>query len=198
MEQVQQPKACETYYSACGKIDGHNRHRQATLMLENKLPTKEWSRRVNMSIFGMLVVDAWLAFSACTEADETQKEFYSLLSEELIDNTYDAEGLAARRRQLLEGTETSPTLAQGTGIPRCGVYSHITPTKTKRTVRGQLTTHLGQGRCNQCSIKTTSCCSDCIDAMELFEESRPKSAWICTTKDGKLCFANHLRQCHDI
>ena len=46
---VQQPKACETYYSACGKIDGHNRHRQATLMLENKLPTQEWSRCVNMT-----------------------------------------------------------------------------------------------------------------------------------------------------
>ena len=84
---VQQPKACETYYSACGKIDGHNRHRQATLMLENKLPTQEWSRRVNMTLFGMLVVDAWLVFSACTEAAETQKEFYTLLAEELIDNT---------------------------------------------------------------------------------------------------------------
>ena len=102
MEQVQQPKACETYYSACGKIDGHNRHRQATLMLENKLPTKEWSRRVNMSIFGMLVVDAWLAFSACTEADETQKEFYSLLSEELIDTSLISPHVPTLQEKTLE------------------------------------------------------------------------------------------------
>ena len=49
-----------------------------------------------MTLFEMLVVDAWLAFSACTDAGKTQKEFYSLLAEEVIDNTYDDEGLAAR------------------------------------------------------------------------------------------------------
>ena len=65
-------------------------------MLENKLPTQEWSRSTNMTLFEMLVVDAWLAFSACTDAGKTQKEFYSLLAEEVIDNTYDDEGLAAR------------------------------------------------------------------------------------------------------
>jgi hypothetical protein len=193
---VQQPKACKTYYSACGKIDGHNRHRQATLMLENKLPTQEWSRRVNMTLFGMLVVDAWLAFSACTNAAETQKEFYCLLAEELIDNTYDDEGLASRRRRPHDGT--SPTIAQGTGIPRGGVHSHITPTKRKRKVRGQVSTYLAQGRCTQCSKKTTSCCSDCVDEMEIVGENRPKSAWICTTKDGKLCYANHMHQCHGV
>jgi hypothetical protein len=194
---VQQPKACETYYIACGKIDGHNRHRQATLMLENKLPTQEWSRCVNMTLFGMLVVDAWLAFSACTGAAETQKEFYSLLAEELIDNTYD-EGLAARRRRRRLPGNTSPTLAQGTGLPRGGVHSHITPTKKKRKVRGQVTSYLVQGWCTQCVKKTTSGCSDCVDAMESLDENRPKSAWICTTKDGKLCFANHMRQYHGV
>ena len=150
-----------------------------------------------MTLFGMLVVDAWLAFSACTEADETQKELYSLLSEELIDNTYDDQGLAARR-QRLPGNTSPSTLAQGTGLPRGGVHSHITPTKKKRKVQGQDTTYLAQGRCTQCKKKTTSGCSDCIDAMELSEENRPKSAWICTTKDGKLCFANHMHQCHGV
>ena len=72
-------------------------------------------REHDTALFGMLVVDTWLAFSVCTEAAETEKEFYSLLAEELIDNTYDDEGLAARRRQ--PPGNTSPTLAQGTGIP---------------------------------------------------------------------------------
>jgi hypothetical protein len=196
---VQQPKACETYYSACGKIDQHNRHRQATLMLENKLPTQEWSRRVNMTLFGMLVVDAWLAFSECTQACETQKEFYSLLAEELIDNTYDDEGLIARRRRNQEdGTDISPLLYRGSGMPRSGVNSHITPTKRKRTVKGQQTSYLMQGRCTQCSKKTTSCCSDCVDSMEIDAGNRPKSAWICTTRDGHMCYANHMLVCHGI
>ena len=195
---VPQPKACEIYYSACGKIDGHNRHRQATLMLENKLPTQEWSRRVNMTLFAMTVVDAWLAFSACTNAAETQKEFYTLLAEELIDNSYDTEGLAARRRRSIHGPGGSPTFAEGTGVPRGGVYSHITPTKKKRKVKGEVSKYLRQGRCTQCSKKTTSCCSDCVDAMEIVDESSPKSAWICTTKDGKLCYANHMRACHGV
>jgi hypothetical protein len=196
---VPQPKACEIYYSACGKIDGHNRHRQATLMLENKLPTQEWSRRVNMSLFGMLVVDSWLAFSACTDATETQKEFFSLLAEELIDNTYDDIGLGTRRkRNIHDASDGSPTLAAGTGVPRCGVHSHITPTKMRRKVKGEVSTYLRQGRCTQCSQKTTSCCSDCVDAMEIVGENSPKSAWICSTKYGKLCYANHMLASHNV
>jgi hypothetical protein len=89
---VAQPKACEICYSACEKIEGHNCHQQATLMLENKLSTHDWSKRVNMTFFGMTVADSWLAFTACTQASESQKEFYTLLSEELIDNTYEDEG----------------------------------------------------------------------------------------------------------
>jgi hypothetical protein len=195
---VPQPKACETYYSACGKIDGHNRHRQATLMLENKLPTQEWSRRVNMTLFGMIVVDSWLAFSACTDAQETQKEFYTLLAEELIDNTYADEGFNARRRQPVRGAHGSPTLANGTGVPRGGVQSHITPTKKKRKLKGVVSSYLRQGRCTQCSTKTTSCCSDCVDAMEVCDNNAPRTAWICNTKDGKLCYATHMRKSHGV
>ena len=59
-------------------------------MLETKLLTQEWSKCVNMLLFAMTVVDLWLTFSACTDATETQKEYYSFLVEELIDNTYNA------------------------------------------------------------------------------------------------------------
>ena len=48
-------------------------------------------------------------------AKEIQKEFYTLLAEELIDNTCDAAGLAARRRQPVHDADTSPSLAHGTG-----------------------------------------------------------------------------------
>jgi hypothetical protein len=47
--------------------------------------------RVNLTIFGMIVVDTWLAYSQCTGTKENQKDFYTSLCEELIDNTFDHE-----------------------------------------------------------------------------------------------------------
>ena len=195
---VPQPKACEIYYRACGKIDGHNRHRQATLMLETKLPTQDWSKRVNMSLFAMTVVDSWLTFSACTDATETQKEYYSLLAEELIDNTYDA--AAGPRRNLLTQNldNESATLNAETGMPRGGVNSHITPTKNRRRVNGEVSTYLKQGRCTECRMKTTMCYSDCVDEIQIGSENAPRSSWICSTKEGKMCYANHMRSLHGV
>ena len=92
---IPQPKAAETYYTACSKIDQHNRHRQDTLMLERKLVTTDWSRRVNLSIFAICLVDAWQVYNKMTYVDpktegrETQKDFYGHLAAELIDNNYD-------------------------------------------------------------------------------------------------------------
>jgi hypothetical protein len=64
--------------------------RQDHLMLERKLDTVDWLMRVNLSLFGMwCVVDAWLVYSKCTEADEKQRQFYKLLAEEMIDNQHD-------------------------------------------------------------------------------------------------------------
>jgi hypothetical protein len=60
------PKATEIYYLTCSKTDQHNRCRQDTLNLEKKLETKEWHRRFNMSIFGMVVVDSWMLYKGCT------------------------------------------------------------------------------------------------------------------------------------
>ena len=60
--QINQPKACETYYSVCGKVDHHNRHRQDSLCVERKLVTDDWSKRVNLSILSMIIVDTWLIY----------------------------------------------------------------------------------------------------------------------------------------
>jgi Transposase IS4 len=53
---VPQPKATEIYYSTCGKIDQHNRDRQATLGLERQIKTHDWASRVNMSILSMCIL----------------------------------------------------------------------------------------------------------------------------------------------
>jgi hypothetical protein len=76
---------------------GHSWHRE-------KIETKDWSMRVNLSIFAMIIVDTWLVYSAFKNefkegAAGNQKDFYSMLSEELIDNTYDSKGRTAGLRR---------------------------------------------------------------------------------------------------
>jgi hypothetical protein len=58
---IPQPITPEMYYSAAGKTDQHNRDQQATLAIETKLKTHNWSMRVNISILCMCVVDTWRA-----------------------------------------------------------------------------------------------------------------------------------------
>ena len=55
---VSQPKIAEIYYSTCSAIDKHNRLRQDDLRIEKKVETVNWSTRVNLSIFAMVVVDS--------------------------------------------------------------------------------------------------------------------------------------------
>jgi hypothetical protein len=71
-------------------------------MLECKLRTMDWSMRVNTSLLGMCMVDAWYVYSQCIKSrgpsnaysteEEKQKDFYSFLAEEFIDNNYNSVG----------------------------------------------------------------------------------------------------------
>jgi hypothetical protein len=193
---VWQPKAAEVYYACCGKIDQHNRHRMDTLGMERKLGTTSWAMRVNMSVFGMIVVDAWLAYSQCTRAKEVQKSFYAALAEELIDNNYDSVGRAESRRNRGEipVDNNSPTISRSTGVSRSGIYAHLTPTKKRRKRRdGVETKYTLQGQCRQCrEKKSTHICSQCLD------ETPGQEPWICYTKNNSMCFSKHMAECHGI
>jgi hypothetical protein len=80
------PKVASTYYSTCGKIDQHNRCRQDTLNLEKKIQTNHWHKCVNMSIFGMIVVDSWMLYKGCTGGNQlNQNAYYKALIDALID-----------------------------------------------------------------------------------------------------------------
>ena len=57
--EIPQPKAAEIYYDTANSIDQHNHCRQDDLSIERKLGTWDWSKRVNLSIVGMCVVDSW-------------------------------------------------------------------------------------------------------------------------------------------
>ena len=84
-----------------------------------------------MTLFAMMVVDACLEFNCCTLAEENQKDFYTLLSEELTDNSYENSNMSweSRINQGDGNVSDSPTLAASTGAPWGGVAAHINPTK---------------------------------------------------------------------
>jgi hypothetical protein len=80
------PQSALLYYTACGKIDQHNRCRQSGLDLEKKIQTKSWHKRVNLSIFGMIVVDSYLLHQECTGGRYSQHWHYQLLIKDLLEN----------------------------------------------------------------------------------------------------------------
>lgn len=187
---IDQPEAAEVYYDTCGKIDLHNRRRHDTLRLERKLEVKDWSKRVNLTILGMIIVDSFLLYSQLIDKHEPEHQFYTFLAEELIDNTYDSMARRSSRQSNAseEGTPTSATRAIApSGRPRAGINIHLTPTKRRR----KETKYLLQGRCTICAKKTTHTCSRCAD-------DRGKDVWLCTTKAGRFCFSQHLEDHHDI
>jgi hypothetical protein len=205
---VPQPRAAELYYNTCPKIDQHNRDRQSSLSVERKLVTNDWSQRVNLSIFAMIVVDTWRVYSQFTfptpnrdggddeENDnwiESQKCFYGRLAAELIDNRIGQVGGRPRCQQgeAEEDDDYNPAIDYETGEARSGVDAHITPTKRRqKDKRGrEKVTHSLQGRCQVCGEKTTYECSVCRDGNE-------RKSWICHTKRGKICFPNHITASH--
>lgn len=196
---VPTPKVCEVYYNTCAAIDQNNRHRQDTLKLEKKIETTNWATRLGTTILGIILVDTWLVFRGATKTNETQSEFYTLLAEELIDNTFD-EGLRSRRATTTAIGKASPeVLDTRTGAGRSGIYAHLTPTKRKRRrADGTLTNHSLQGRCTVCKTKKTRfVCSECND--EAFESGADASSsivWLCHSETGRMCFAEHFTTHH--
>ena len=63
----------EIYYIACGQIDRHNRCHQESL--DKNLGTKDWSKRFNLSIFEMNMVNVWLEYQGITRMAEIQADF---------------------------------------------------------------------------------------------------------------------------
>jgi hypothetical protein len=202
--EIPQPQAAELYYDACAMIDRHNRCQQDNLMLECKLGTMDWSMRVNTSLLGMCIVDAWYAYSQCTKSrgpsnahsteEEKHKDFYSYLAEELIDNNYDSVG----RRNRGENTPVrGPRLVTVSGLARCGLEAHLSPTKRRRVEKGVTTKGLYQGKCRICRKKTVFVCSACKDESE-DGIRHGKEVWLCLNKQGETCFIDHLSDKHKL
>ena len=190
---IPQPKVTEVYYRTCGVIDQHNRLHQDNLKTEEKLETKKWDMRVNLTIFLMIVVDTWLVYSQVTGSTELQSESYVRLAEELIDNNIDSRP-QCRRNSGEDGSDSndeSPVMTR-TGRVHAGISCHSTPTKRRRcTGDGELTAQRLQGRCIECGKKTTYLCSVCMD-----NDDESKTPWLCHTEKRPACFTNHYKHTH--
>ena len=186
---VAQPQVVETYYQRCAQTDRHNRCRQDDFQPEHKLITHDWSMRVNLSLFGMCVVDAWMLYSGAhgTAAELTQNQFYEDLAAEPIDNMFNSVGLQARGAAAVDSADRRvPPL-------RFSVVIHLTPTLKRRT--GEFA-HDGDQHarrtCRGCKRGRTSyVCSGC-------RETKGGEVHFCGPKTGRPCFEQHIREVHHL
>ena len=210
---IKQPLAAEIYYGTCARVDQHNRDRQKTLGTERKVRTLDWAKRVGTTLLSMNVVDAWKVYSKASFYDangeptlnedgtrhENQKEFYSALIVELIDNTCDmaigaAIGALGTPRAVRHRAVDAAMIDENTGAPRSGNGNgaYLSPTKRKRIVRGVETNHAHQGYCRICRAKTRFQCNICKYSADIDDDG-----WLCHSDTTRDCFAQHCGQKHE-
>lgn len=186
---VPQPEVAEVYYATCAQIDRHNRCRQDDLRLEHKLGTHDWSLRVNLTLLGMCLVDAWLLYSGARAglAHLSQNAFYEDLAAQLIDNTFDTVGVRARGAARVAAGEASD------GTVRYGVGVHLTPTNKRRAGKtAKDADHRAQRDCRVCKRHRSSLvCSSC-------RENARGEVFCCGPKTGRQCFEQHMREIHEL
>lgn len=187
------PSAAKLYYDNCGRIDQHNRKRQDDLRLEKKLGTRDWSKRVNLSIMGMITVDAYLAYIGCTqpaaEQDnrETFNEFIHKLADEMIEW---GKTMRHQRAQYIMLNETPPSRRKRAGsnvvhlTPSLRTKPRLDPKSPVPKVHGNSRT---SGYCRVCkSARTVWLCSHCN-----------KEVPLCHYKEGKDCWETHCQEHHE-
>jgi len=187
---VEQPKACEIYYSACSMIDRHNRCRQAGLMLEKKIKVQTFDKRVNLSLFGMVVVDSLHLFQKIRQgsaANISERAFFERLSEQLIDNTFDTRQLRHQKRTRRDDVQQEPKQETYT-IPSTRQLLGVTPTKRHKKGHPK---HLLQGRCGVCQSLATTVCRECQSGDPLARHQ----VWMCNKPD-KVCMGRHIMAHH--
>jgi hypothetical protein len=186
---IQQPEASALYYTAAAKIDQHNRTRQADLAIEKKLGTHDWSKRINMSIFGMIAVDAYLVRKQCTGSNDSPNCFFHKLAQEMID--YDLITRSERNSQEESAEDPLGVRPDLVTPAKRGLGPRLTPTKRRRTSPSDTRAcpFLHQNRCGCCvKRKTTWLCSLCRD--------KGKENYVC--KKDPECFSKHLEEAHDV
>jgi hypothetical protein len=112
---------------------------------------------------------------------ETQKEFYSKLAKELINNQYDYIGARKQHANAIDEHESIDSMFD-TPV-RSRFDAHLTSTKLK--IRNSNNSR--QVCYRVCGLKTTYHCSVCIDDPDIKD-----LGWLCHTKKGNDCFPKHM------
>lgn len=165
-------------YDACATIDRHNCCRKDDLGVDRKIEVKDRSKRVYFSLYSVSIVDAWLIYRRGRGAMNgmAQHFFQEILAEQLIDNTFDGKA----------STRDAETEVQLEVHLTSGRNWHLTPTKKRRTLLGNIANAVVQGRCVACSkFKSKFICYTCRD-------SHGKELYFCHSKTKRRCFVNHL------
>ena len=184
--EIDQPEVVEKYYSSCASIDQHNRCRKDDLMFEGKLRTLDWSVRVNKSVLGIVMEDAWRLYEGewGNRKKLKHRDFYEDLGSELIFNSY---GVFRGRSRYVSSEVESITSVKRTS----SIVIHMNPTKKKRKQNGVETKYAAQNNCRVCNVnKTTDVCSSCSD------NNRGK-AWVFRSVTERECFITHILEEHE-
>ena len=196
---VDQPKACETYYSSCGMIDRHNRSRQSSLMIEKKVKVTTFDKRLNTTLFAIAgPVDAWFLFRGIrvgqTSVCLDERHFYEALCEQLIDNKLDSTQASTRANKRRTNAETllqeqeAAAAAAPDVVPSHLQLLSVTPTKRSKTANAN---HRLQGRCLVCNKPASAVCRTC----QRGDPHGKHQHWICD-KPGKICMGKHIMANH--
>ena len=109
------PVTTESYYSAYVAIYRHTNQCQDDLKIERNLRTKDCWKRVNTSIFGVILVDAMNVHQACAGLEyieDDPNEWFTDLAHEMINN-----GVKEHRRRSSNTGQPSTVEATPTLIP---------------------------------------------------------------------------------
>ena len=181
--EIPRPNVIGTYQQHMGWVDRHNRFRQDILGLHQVWKTKRWQTRIQMEIFGMALVDAFLVarkfIPRWTNQDDSESTFFRFLRE-LLPTIADAhEAIEARQVR----TKCNQVLI-GKGTVKAGAKMGLEYAK--------------QGRCHYCIKRKTK------EDKEGSIRSR-RTAYTCSEhpntyvcKSGlHSCWQEHLADCGD-
>jgi hypothetical protein len=148
---IDRPHMVELFYKCFSKIDVHDHLRQGSLAIEKEWLTHKWWHRILATIFGMCVVDAYLAYSyemkmVCDVPVEFL-EFVDKLSYQLINNIF----LAPSARRSSPAPEPPKVDAK-----------HLLRTLRSLPGKAQLAGR-GQRRCHFCKSPCSYYCMGCSD-----------------------------------
>jgi hypothetical protein len=97
-----QPKAIATYYKGASTIDRHNRMHADELRMDRNPATKYWDKRINLGVFFVICIDAYLFFQQVVHPNNRTAsclEFFGRLADKLIKNQ---EGVRATQAAVMD------------------------------------------------------------------------------------------------